>query len=121
MRKVIFFLACFVFLALVTFAFVTPFFSKFEPNFTDFMAVNLAPSSEHVFGTDILGRDNLIRVAYALKNSLLVLLLAGFLTTLFSLIYAYFGTSKSRACESLFDNGLDAKLLAASLHVLKTQ
>ncbi|MBE9818439.1 ABC transporter permease [Campylobacter concisus] len=110
MRKVIFFLACFVFLALVTFAFVTPFFSKFEPNFTDFMAVNLAPSSEHIFGTDILGRDNLIRVAYALKNSLLILLLAGFLTTLFSLIYAYFGTSKSRVCESLFDKGLDAFL-----------
>jgi oligopeptide transport system permease protein len=43
-----------------------------DPNKLDYTAINSLPTSEHIFGTDNLGRDTLARLLYGLRVSLLV-------------------------------------------------
>src|SRR5262245_14278143 len=43
-----------------------------DPNKIDYLAINLVPTGEHIFGTDNLGRDTLARLVYGLRVSLLV-------------------------------------------------
>ena len=53
---------------------------------TDFMAKNLAPSLEHPFGTDWMGRDMLARTLAGLSTSVLVGLLAATVSSVIALI-----------------------------------
>lgn len=60
---------CFIILAVV----VAPFFVDPElATAQDYNAVMQAPSAEHIFGTDDLGRDLLARVLYGGRNSLTI-------------------------------------------------
>ncbi|MGO1592009.1 MAG: ABC transporter permease [Ancrocorticia sp.] len=43
-----------------------------DPYFADPLAVNQAPTAEHLFGTDALGRDILARVVYGARYSLAI-------------------------------------------------
>ena len=54
-------------------------FSPYDPTATDLPQKNLPPSTDHLFGTDDLGRDLLIRTAEGAAVSLLVGLLAFFI------------------------------------------
>ena len=53
---------------------------------TDFTAKNLAPSLEHPFGTDWMGRDMLARTLAGLSTSVLVGLLAATVSSVIALV-----------------------------------
>lgn len=55
---------------------------------TDFTAKNLAPSLEHPFGTDWMGRDMLLRTLAGLSTSMLVGLMAAVASSLIALALA---------------------------------
>lgn len=66
-----------------------------DPNHIDVSKINQGPSSEHIFGTDELGRDYFIRVFYGGRVSLLVGTLAMVTSTtigvVVGLLSGYFG------------------------------
>lgn len=53
--------------------------SGYDPNTMDGFSASLPPSSEHLMGTDQLGRDVFSRVLYGGRNSVLIGVLASFL------------------------------------------
>ena len=53
-------------------SFLAPFITPYDPSHLDAWHVLLAPSSQHWFGTDELGRDVLTRVIYGARVSLKV-------------------------------------------------
>jgi peptide/nickel transport system permease protein len=55
-------------------ALLAPAISRHDPNFGDFSTTLAAPSLDHPFGTDYLGRDILARVLFGYRISLLVAL-----------------------------------------------
>jgi peptide/nickel transport system permease protein len=57
-------------LAMAAFAFLAPFIAPHDPSRIDPAAVLAAPSAEHVFGTDTLGRDIFSRIVYGARISL---------------------------------------------------
>lgn len=66
-----------------------------DPNFIDVSKINQSPSWEHLFGTDELGRDYLIRVIYGGRVSLFVgflaMLTSSVIGILVGLIAGYYG------------------------------
>lgn len=72
-----------------------PFLATHDPAHIDFDSVFLAPSSQHFFGTDDLGRDVYSRVIYGSRISLFVGFIAVgisiFVGVIFGLIAGYFG------------------------------
>lgn len=66
-----------------------------DPNLIDVSKINQSPSSEHIFGTDELGRDYFIRVLYGGRVSLIVGTLAMVTSTtigvVVGLLSGYFG------------------------------
>ena len=85
----IFLLVCLGLLALLA-----PFI-PIDPNATDVSKMSQAPSLQHIFGTDEVGRDYFIRVVYGGRISLLVGVLAMLASTIIGtavgLISGYFG------------------------------
>ena len=63
-----------------------PFLAPYDPNFIDLKAVLMAPSGEHLLGTDPLGRDVLSRIIYGSQVSLKVGFVAVGLATLIGLL-----------------------------------
>lgn len=89
-------LAVFGALILLTFAalaLLAPVLSPYDPAQASFTNLRSAPSAEHLFGTDELGRDNLTRVLYgarvSLSAGLVSVTLALLVGTLFGLIAGY--------------------------------
>ncbi len=60
--------------------------APYDPNFIDLKAVLMAPSGEHLLGTDPLGRDVLSRIIYGSQVSLKVGFVAVGLATLIGLL-----------------------------------
>ena len=69
-------------LLLVVIAIITPFIAPYDYAYQDLALGASAPSSEHLLGTDTLGRDLLTRMMYGSRISLMV----GFLATSVALI-----------------------------------
>ena len=63
---------------LVLFSFAGPLLYRVEPEFIDITQGNQQPNSQHLFGTDMLGRDTLARVMAGGRISLAVGLSIGF-------------------------------------------
>jgi peptide/nickel transport system permease protein len=55
----------------IVLAVLAPLVSPYDPNIQSWTAVRKAPSALHLFGTDDVGRDNLARVIYGARASLL--------------------------------------------------
>ena len=68
--------------ALMCVAFITPFIAPYDYAFQDLALGASPPSSEHILGTDTLGRDLLTRMMYGSRISLMV----GFLATSVALV-----------------------------------
>ena len=51
-------------------AVLAPWVAPYDPNASDWMVIREAPSADHLFGTDDLGRDVLSRVIYGARASL---------------------------------------------------
>ena len=67
---------------LIGIAFITPFIAPYDYAFQDLALGASPPSSEHILGTDTLGRDLLTRMMYGSRISLMV----GFLATSVALV-----------------------------------
>jgi peptide/nickel transport system permease protein len=72
-----------------------PWLSAYDPNAIDLSATSQAPSLEHWFGTDQMGRDVLSRTLYGGRISLLIafcaVVLAGFFGAIAGTLSAYVG------------------------------
>lgn len=96
----------------VIIAIFAPLLSDFEPNLSDLSRAKMPPNSVHIFGTDILGRDLFIQIAYSLRISLFV----GFFCAFFTLFLAIFYVLLARSfLYSFFIRALDAILAFPSL------
>jgi peptide/nickel transport system permease protein len=73
-------------LGLFVVSLAAPFLAPYDPNFIDLKAVLMAPSGEHLLGTDPLGRDVLSRIIYGSQVSLKVGFVAVGLATLIGLL-----------------------------------
>ncbi len=102
-------------------AIAAPWIAPFDPEALDVMGVLGPPSLAHPFGLDVLGRDVLSRVIYALRVSLLVSVSAVAVATVLAvplgLLAGYFGrwvdTAISRALDMMLV--LPAMLMAITL------
>ena len=72
---------------LILFAIFGPYFTSYSYSDQDFDRRNQGPSSEHWFGTDSLGRDQLVRVMYGARISLAVGFVASITTFFIGVIY----------------------------------
>ncbi|MFU8794082.1 MAG: ABC transporter permease [Dethiobacteria bacterium] len=72
---------------LIIFALFGPYFSSYSYSDQDFDRRNQGPNSEHLFGTDSLGRDQLVRVMYGARISLAVGFVAAITTFFIGVIY----------------------------------
>ncbi|MFL4474325.1 ABC transporter permease subunit [Paeniglutamicibacter sp. MACA_103] len=108
----------------VLYAVLVPWLQPLDPRAVDLSAVLQAPSGQHFFGTDPLGRDVWIRSAQGLRMSLLLALLAsGFSTVLgvgVGLLAAWRGGLVDRVAMRLVDatNALPHLLLAVVIVAL---
>jgi len=82
-------------LLMVFLGFAAPFIAPYDPIALDLPARLQAPSGEHFFGTDEMGRDVFSRVIYGCKISiqvgLTIVVLAALIGTLIGSIAGYFG------------------------------
>lgn len=84
MRKIFYLLPPFILFVL---ALLTPCFFNFPQ--VDLNGAKQIPNLKHLFGTDLLGRDTLISLFWALRTSLFVGFLASFLTLFFAFCYVF--------------------------------
>lgn len=75
------------FFLIATFCLLGPFLTPWEANTQDLFLGATAPSAEHWFGTDTLGRDVMVRVMYGGRISLLVGLVATLVALSIGVIY----------------------------------
>jgi peptide/nickel transport system permease protein len=82
-------------LAVIIMAIFAPLIAPYDPYGQDLKQRLLQPSSQHLLGTDAIGRDTFSRIVYGAQASLLVaigaLLLAGLLGVALGLLAGYFG------------------------------
>ncbi len=82
-------------LALILIAIAAPLLAPYDPTFAEMRDAYMEPSSEHLFGTDKLGRDCFSRVIYGGRASLVgvLILVASVFTvgTTLGVISGYFG------------------------------
>lgn len=96
-----------VLLLIGIFCYGAPIFTKYEPLKMDLTAINQAPSREHIFGTDTLGRDIWTRTLYGGRVSLSVGLAAAFISTgigvFLGAISGYFGKATDMVIMRITD------------------
>ncbi len=84
-------------LAILVFAILAPFLTRYDPTSTDSRSVLTAPSREHIFGTDRLGRDIFSRIVYGARVSLAIgfiaVGIASLIGVLIGAIAGYYGGS----------------------------
>lgn len=108
----------------VLYAILVPWLQPLDPRAVDLAQVLEAPSAEHPFGTDQLGRDVWIRAAQALRLSLLLALLASVFSTVLGvgvgMLAAWRGGWVDRVAMRLVDttNALPHLLLAVVIVAL---
>ena len=98
-----------VYLVVVAVACLLPqLFTSADPIQQDLLAVNQAPSLEHIAGTDYLGRDLFARIVYGARYSIGI----GIAVTLISLFFGaiigrFAGTARSRIIDTAFMRAID--------------
>jgi oligopeptide transport system permease protein len=91
-----------IFLLVVLYCFVAPFFSPYDPNKVDFAIASQTPSWDHPLGTDKFGRDLFTRTALGGRVSILI----GFGATLAILAIGVVYGAISGFVGGRIDNGL---------------
>ncbi len=98
-----------VYLVVVALACLVPqLFTSADPIQQDLLALNQAPSLEHIAGTDYLGRDLFARIVYGARYSIGI----GIAVTLISLFFGAIigllaGTARSRVIDTAFMRAID--------------
>lgn len=97
-------------LVFIVVAAVAPLLAPYDPLSQSIMNINKPPSTEHMLGTDIYGRDVLSRLIYGARNSLLFgfisPVLAALIGTMLGVIAGYFGGTIDR----IISRGIDLLL-----------
>ena len=70
-------------LVLIAVAVVAPYFAPYDPSTSSMQNSLLPPSSEHLFGTDKLGRDSFTRILYGMRISIAMALGIVFIMSVF--------------------------------------
>jgi len=88
-------ISLYIIIALIIFAFVGPVLSQYDYAQQIRGSENLPPTWEHPFGTDNLGRDNLVRTMYGTRVSMIIGAIASLIVLVIGAIYGaisgYFG------------------------------
>ena len=96
-----------ILVAIIASAIFAPVLTSYDPDAYDVMAMLNGPSSEHLLGTDDLGRDTFTRLLYGGRVSLLVglaaMLVAVGIGTLFGTISGYMGGKVDTVCMRIVD------------------
>lgn len=91
----------------IVIAAVAPFIAPYDPLSQAIMNINKMPSSDHLLGTDLYGRDVFSRLLYGARTSLLFgfisPVLAAIFGTLLGVIAGYFGGIADRIISRLVD------------------
>ena len=96
------------FMLLITFSVIfAPWIMPFEPQEIDLLAIRKPPSTVHLLGTDLTGRDMLTRILYGGRVSLLIGLLAVIIRTTIGLLLGavsgYFGGAVDFVIQRVVD------------------
>lgn len=75
-----------VFFGISVMSIFAPLFTKYDPTTIDYTAFLQAPSLEHIFGTDELGRDLYARILYGGRVSIAVGVISAFLSALVGVV-----------------------------------
>ena len=70
-------------LVLIAVAVIAPYFAPYDPYTSSMQNSLLPPSSEHLFGTDKLGRDSFTRILYGMRSSIAMALGIVFIMSVF--------------------------------------
>ena len=73
----------------------------------DFMSANLAPSAEHIFGTDSLGRDLFLRTLKGLSVSITVGMVASLISTVIAVFVGIAAASGSKRADAVINWCID--------------
>ena len=88
-------LGLYLFIAIVLFCFVGPFFCQYGKNDIDPAYILCKPCKEHIFGCDTMGRDMLVRLMYGGQYSIILGIVAAifgnFVGLAIGLVAGYFG------------------------------
>lgn len=76
-----------ILLAVIAACALADYISPFEKGVMDVSAVNVPPSSDHIFGTDTLGRDIFSMVLFGGRASVYIGLLSGLISATIAVIY----------------------------------
>ena len=83
-------------------------FTSADPIQQDLLAVNQAPSLEHIAGTDYLGRDLFARIVYGARYSIGIGIAVTLISLFFGAIIGLFaGTARSRIIDTAFMRAID--------------
>ena len=98
-----------VYLVVVAVACLLPqLFTSADPIQQDLLAVNQAPSLEHIAGTDYLGRDLFARIVYGARYSIGIGIAVTLISLFFGAIIGLFaGTARSRIIDTAFMRAID--------------
>ena len=100
-------LGVFLVMFFIFIAIFAPVLTPYDPVKADYSALLQKPSSEHLLGTDNLGRDVLTRLMYGTRTSLLIgvvaVMIAAFLGILLGTVSGYFGGILSTVIMRLVD------------------
>ncbi len=107
---------------LVIIAICAPLIAPYDPVKPDFMAIDKAPSAQHLLGTDQLGRDILSRVIYGARLSLILgigsVLLGAATGIPMGLLAGYRGGWIDDVCMRVVDILLAFRLLLLSIAIV---
>jgi peptide/nickel transport system permease protein len=110
-----------VILALLLTAVFAPFIAPHDPYQQNLDNILSKPNSEHLLGTDTLGRDTLSRIIYGSRTSLLVGIVAIFIAAalgmLFGLIAGYFGGITNMLIMRLIDALMSFPMILLALTI----
>lgn len=106
--------------AVILFSFIGPFFYSVDPGYFDKNSILLAPSMDHCFGTDRLGRDLLARVMEGGQVSLLIGFSSALISTLIGLLYGVSAALLRGGYDKLFIVVVDLFLTFPTLFLLLT-
>jgi peptide/nickel transport system permease protein len=102
----------------VLFCFVGPFIYHSDQLHTNLLQANLAPSAHHLLGTDAVGHDELGRLMYGGKVSLIVGLAAGLLATLIGTTWGALAGYAGGWVDAVMMRVVDAGIAIPALFIL---
>ena len=103
---------------LILFCFLGPVIYPTDQVHTALTQVNLAPSAAHLLGTDAVGRDELGRLMYGGKTSLIVGLAAGLLATLIGTLWGAAAGYAGGWVDAVMMRIVDAGIAIPALFIL---